>query len=106
MGKFFIRFQFRQVPMVTNGFNSDYIHYKSNKSIINGHTGMPNMGFISKNEFFDIFGHFFHMKKWLCRKNVLGYEQDLFMLFPKHPFFLLIGITSYDWKLACQNQEI
>jgi hypothetical protein len=67
---------------------------------------MPNMGFISKNDFFDIFGRFFHMKTRLCGKNVLGYEQDLFMLFSKHPYFLLIGIKLNDWRLACRNKEI
>ena len=67
---------------------------------------MPNMGFISKNDFFDIFGRFFHMKTRLCRKNVLGYEQDLFMLFSKHPYFLLIGIKTNELRLACRNEEI
>jgi hypothetical protein len=37
---------------------------------------------------------------------VLRYEQDLFMLFSKHPYFLLIGIKLNDWRLACRNREI
>ena len=40
----------------------------------------------------DISRRFFHMKKGFAEKNVLGYEQELSMLFPKHPYFLLIGI--------------
>jgi hypothetical protein len=28
------------------------------------------------------------------------------MLFPKHPYFLLIGIKKNEWRLACRNEEI
>ena len=67
------------------------------------HTGMPNMGFHSKNVFFDIFRCFFLMKTRLSRKNELGHEQELSMLFPNHPYFLLIGIIWHEWQLACRK---
>jgi hypothetical protein len=56
--------------------------------------------------FFYIFRHSFHRKKRLSRKNELGHEQERSMLFPKHPYFLLIGIKTNEWRLACQNEEI
>jgi hypothetical protein len=96
-GTFFIRFQFRQVPKVTNGFNFHYIHYKNHKSIINGHTGMPNMELISKNDFSDISQLIFHIKRSICRTNELGHRQELSMLFPNHPYFLLISIILHKW---------
>ena len=46
---------------------------------------MPNLWFFSKNEFFDIFRGFFHVKTKLFQKNELVYEQPLYMLFTKHP---------------------
>jgi hypothetical protein len=39
----------------------------------------------------------------LCRKNVAGYEQEQSMLFPKHPYFLLIGFKTNEWQLAWQK---
>jgi hypothetical protein len=67
------------------------------------HTGMPNMGFHSKNEFFDTFRRFFLMKTRLFRKNELGHEQELSMIFPNHPQFLLIGIFCHERFLACRK---
>jgi hypothetical protein len=67
---------------------------------------MPNMGFHSKNDFFTFSDAFFLIKTRLSRKNEIGYEQERFMLFPKHPYFLLTGIKTNEWWLACQNEEI
>jgi hypothetical protein len=43
------------------------------------------------------------MERGLCRKNVSGYEQELSMLFPKDPYFLLVGIKTNEWRLACRK---
>jgi hypothetical protein len=43
------------------------------------------------------------MKTMLCQQNVSGYEQELSMLFPKHPYFLLIGLKTNAWRLACRK---
>jgi hypothetical protein len=44
---------------------------------------------------------FFGTKTRLCREKVSGYEQELSTLFPKHPYFLLKGIKTNEWRLAC-----
>jgi hypothetical protein len=49
---------------------------------------------------------FFSINKKLCRKNELGYVQDLSMLISNHSNFLLIGIFKHGWWLACRNGEI
>jgi hypothetical protein len=32
-----------------------------------------------------------------------GYDEELSMLFLKHPFFLSIGIITNEWQLAWQK---
>ena len=48
------------------------------------------------------FQNFSHFNKAL-QKKVFGYEQELFMLFPKYHYFSLIGIKMNELGPACQN---
>jgi hypothetical protein len=56
--------------------------------------------------FFEIFRSFLHIKPKLCRKNELGYEQDLSMLFSNHTCFLLICNFSLNGGWHAEMEKL